>query len=113
MTAKLKTTLGLDWDGTISSYPVACAILAKRFSRCVIITLNDGITLEQAVKILGCDNIVVETCPYSRTDFEEWKVEMCQKHGITLFVEDDPTIALACERAGIPILLVSPPIWRE
>ena len=48
MTAKSKPTLGLDWDGTVSAYPEACAMLAKGFGRCIVITLNDDITLEQA-----------------------------------------------------------------
>ena len=88
-------------------------MLAKGFDRCVVITLNDDITLEQAVKTLACARTVVEACPYSRTDYTAWKVEMCRKYKVNLFVEDDPDIAKACEQAGIPILLVAAPVWRE
>ncbi len=112
-TSKSKPTLGLDWDGTVSAYPEACAILAKEFTRCIVITLNDDITIEQAGTTLRCAHVVVETCPYSQTDFTAWKVEMCRKHKISLFVEDDPEIAAACEQAGIPTLMVASPSWRE
>ena len=105
--------VGFDWDGTISAYPDAMRLLAQRFDRCVVITLNDDITPEDARRILGVPHVIVEACPYSRTDFAEWKVERCRAHKVSLMVEDDPAFAAACERAGIPVLLVAVPPWRD
>jgi uncharacterized HAD superfamily protein len=108
-----KSVLGLDWDGTISAYPDALRLIAQRFDLCVVITLNDDITTGDARKILAMPHVVVEACPYSRTDFSAWKIERCRANKVNLMVEDDPTFAAACEQAGIPVLLVAFPEWRE
>ena len=105
--SKKVSVLGLDWDDTVSAYPDGFAVLASRFDRCVIITLNDDITVEMARVYLNVQNVRVEKCPYSRTDFTVWKIEMCRKHKVSVMMDDDPEIVRACEAAGIYAICIA------
>jgi len=78
----------------------------------VIITLNEGIDVEMAREYLNVQNIVVETCPVSRTDFTAWKIEMCRKHEVSVMMDDDTEIIRGCEAAGIYVIGVAAPNWR-
>ena len=106
------SVLGLDWDDTVTAFPDGFSILAGRFDRCVIITLNDDITVETARVYLNIENVKVEQCPYSRTDFMAWKIEMCRKHEVSVMMDDDPDIIRACEAAGIFAIGIAGPGWR-
>jgi len=105
--------LGLDWDDTVSAFPEACAILANQFAKCVIITLNDDLSLETAKSVLNRADLELECCPYSRTDFTVWKIERCRAHQVAVMLDDDPEIIKACESAGIPAIYLGIPAWRS
>ncbi len=108
----LDSCLGLDWDDTASVFPAALAVLVSRFQKCVIITLNDDLTATQACELLQIPKVEIEVCPWSRQDFAAWKIEMCQKHQVSLMIDDDMEIIQACEVAGIPALWSGVPTWR-
>ena len=108
----LDVCLGIDWDDTASAFPEALCVLVSRFTRCVIITLNDDITAKSACELLKIPGVEIEVCPYSRQDFSAWKVEMCRKHEVSLMIDDDKDIIQACEAAGIPALWSGVPTWR-
>jgi hypothetical protein len=111
--AKHSHTLGLDWDGTISHFPESCALLASKFRRCVVITLNHTITPTMAKQLLGVEDVQVEVCPFSSQDFPAWKVKMCHKHRVALMVDDDPDVIRQCEDAGIRGFLVGVAEWKD
>ena len=51
MGKNLDVCLGIDWDDTASAFPEAIRVLVSRFTRSVIITLNDDITAKSACEL--------------------------------------------------------------
>ena len=101
--------VGLDWEGVITEYPTAMAALVQRFSACVIITQMRSLTSTRAARYLQTNprTIQVEICPCGREgDYQEWKAEMCMKHRVSLYLDDDPTVVQACKQQHIPAVLV-------
>lgn len=107
------TVLALDWDGTVTAHAGALAVLAQRFDRVVIVTMNDTVTASMAAAALSYaeSRIAVEICPDNQDmDFDGyavWKARTCQAHGVRLMIDDDPGVVSACRSAGVPALLVA------
>jgi hypothetical protein len=107
--------LGLDWDGTVSDYPLGFAFLAGLFSKCVIITINDEITPDLASSTLNIeiDKVTVEICTHEHLEnYQEWKANRCVAHQVDLMFDDDPGVVLACINRGIRAITVSEFIYR-
>ncbi|MGE5476372.1 MAG: hypothetical protein ACM3Q1_06935 [Bacteroidales bacterium] len=115
MTANTDAILALDWDGTITCHAAALSIMAHRFDRVVIVTMNDTVTAKMAAAALSFPEakIRVEICPEDQSmDFSgyaDWKARTCLSHDVHLMIDDDPGVVAACQRAGVPALLVSSP----
>jgi hypothetical protein len=101
-------TLGLDWDGVISHFPREMKILASKFSRTVVITLNRSVTYILAAETLRNAEVHVEICPDDRRDdYAAWKAEMCLKHNVTLLLDDDGYVVIECRSREIPALAIN------
>jgi hypothetical protein len=101
--------LGLDWEGVITDYPAVMAALMQRFSSCVIITQKRSLTPSQAAQYLNInpESITLEICPAERQhDYQLWKAEMCLKHNVAVYFDDDPTVVMICKQQHIPAVLV-------
>ncbi len=101
--------IGLDWEGVVTDFPPAMAALVSRYESCVIITQKQNLTSATAARWLQMDpaKIVVEICPDDRLrDYQQWKTDMCIKHSVALYLDDDPTIVMFCKQASIPVILV-------
>jgi hypothetical protein len=101
--------LGLGWDGTVSAYHDAFTFLAQRFNECVIITLNDELTLTHAAAVLKLDpqRLRLVICPIERiADAPAWTVEQCRLYRIDLMFDNDKNIAHACRNFGIRVIHV-------
>ncbi|MCS6808750.1 MAG: hypothetical protein RML40_08810 [Bacteroidota bacterium] len=100
-------TLGIDWDGVITHFPREIRILASKFSRVIIITLNKGITPERAYEALG-RSAEVEICPDEERDNHSlWKAKTCYRCGVDLMIDDDSFVIAECRSLGIPALAVN------
>lgn len=103
-------TLGLDWDGVISHFPEEIKILARKFSRVVIITLNRTITPERVMTAFADipAEYFLEICPDDkRDDYAAWKAETCRRHKVSLMIDDDGYVVMECRSLGIPTLAVN------
>ncbi|MBN2010840.1 hypothetical protein JW960_15945 [candidate division KSB1 bacterium] len=106
---KSANVLGLDWEGVITEYPTAMAALAQRFASCVIITQKRSLTPSQVARYLRTnpEAVALEICPSERqSDYQHWKAEMCLKHNVAFYLDDDPTVVNICKRQCIPAVLV-------
>lgn len=103
-------TIGLDWDGTISAYPSAFGFLADLFDKCVVITLNETITINIAASKLGLDKakIALEICPNENIGhYDKWKADMCFAHDVDIMFDDDTDVVSACVKKGIKAVAVA------
>lgn len=96
--------LGLDWDGTVSDYQGAFALLSSLAGMVVIVTVNETVTASIAAKTLmiSIDRIKVCICPDDRlTDYPRWKAEQCIQHGVLVMFDDDPAVIDCCIAMGV------------
>ena len=103
--------LGLDWDDTVTDYPAAFGLLGRMFQSVVIITLNHGVTIEEAERRLGCRFERVEHCPDDVVIAglsHRWKAEACVRLGVDLMFDDDLDVVEECRKAGIQAIWVNP-----
>ncbi len=103
-------TLGLDWDGVISHFPEELNILAAKFSRVAVITLNRTITLERVMAAFAGvqAEFILEHCPDDKRDeYAAWKAEACRRHKVSLMIDDDGYVVMECRSLGIPTLAVN------
>ena len=109
--------LGLDWDETAAEYPKAFGMLCERFDEVYIITLNHGVTIEEAEGLLGCIVTGIRYCPDAMVIdglSHVWKGDTCEALGIDLFFDDDLDVIEECTRRGIMAIGVSPrPVSRS
>ena len=103
--------LGLDWDDTASDYPAAFGSLCRAFHSVVIITLNHGLTLDEAERRLGCRIEGIEYCPDDAViggTSHIWKAETCRRLGVDLMFDDDLDVVKECIKAGVHAIGVTP-----
>ena len=96
--------LGLDWDDTATDDPAAFGLLCRAFHSIVIITLNRGLTIEDAERRLGCRIDRIEYCPDDVViggKSHIWKAETCQRLGVDLMFDDDLDVVKECLKAGV------------
>lgn len=103
--------LGLDWDDTVTDYAGAFGFLCRAFRSVVIITLNHGVTLEEAERRLGRTIERVEYCPDEEVMAgmsHRWKARTCLRLGVDLMFDDDPDVVRECLKAGVFAIGVQP-----
>ena len=108
--------LGLDWDDTVTDFPVAFSLLCRAFRNVVIITLNHDVTIEEAERRLGCRIERVEHCPDEVViggTSHICKAETCRKLGVDLMFDDDPDVVKECLKIGVQAICVTPLMGGE
>lgn len=103
--------LGLDWDDTVTDYPAALALLCRAFGSVVIVTLNHGVTIEEAERRLGCKIEGIEYCPDEAViagRSHVWKAETCRRLDVDLMFDDDPDVVKACIEVDIQAIGIAP-----
>jgi hypothetical protein len=108
--------LGLDWDDTATDYPAAFGSLCRAFRSIVIITLNHGLTLDEAERRLGCRIEKIEHCPDDAVIggmSHIWKAETCRRLGVDLMFDDDMDVVRECVKAGVHAIGVMPMLRGE
>jgi hypothetical protein len=109
------TTLGLDWDDTVTLYPEAFRALIKRFKKVYIITINHGVTPEETERLLEQKADGIYHCPDETVingQSHIWKADVCQELNIDLMFDDDTNVINECRRRGITAIAVTP-VTRE
>ena len=108
--------LGLDWDDTVTDYPAAFGLLCRAFRSVVIITLNHGVTIEEAERRLGCSIERIACCPDDAViggTSHIWKAETCRRLGVDLMFDDDLNVVTECLKAGVQAIGVTPLLGGE
>ena len=108
--------LGLDWDDTVTDYPAAFGLLCRAFGSVVIITLNQGVTVAEAERRLGCRIERIEYCPDDVViggTSHIWKAETCRRLGVDLMFDDDLDVVKACLKEGVQAIGVTPLLGGE
>ena len=103
--------LGLDWDDTVTEYPEAFRTLCQGFRGVVIVTLNGGLTVEEAERRLGCKVEQIACCPDEIViagQSAAWKAQTCRRLGVQVMFDDDPDVVTECRKAGVPAVGVMP-----
>lgn len=87
--------LGIDWDGTLASYPHAFIKLMKAASEVHIITLNPTVVLEYVKHMLAVEDMEItlhcyphELYGWDECHAPEWKAQMCTELRIDVFFDD-------------------------
>ena len=103
--------LGLDWDDTATDYPDAFGALCRACRSVVIITLNHGVTIEEAERRLRRRIERIEFCPDDAViggTSHIWKAEACRRLGVDLMFDDDLDVVKECLKAGVQAICVKP-----
>lgn len=101
--------LGIDWDGTMASYPEAFRRMAKLATEVHVITLNPYLELETVRIAMELEKDMTEikvrkhVYPHHILGYEEhlapeWKTEMCNELGIDIFFDDREDICQMVEQ---------------
>lgn len=108
---KVKSVIGLDWQGVVTDYSHAFSVLVKSYDKCVIITQMKSLKVDKVAKLLRMEDnkidLLVEICPDERhPDYQAWKVDMCMKHNVDVMFDDDVTVVMECKNRQIPAIVV-------
>ena len=90
-------------------------MLCCAFRSVVIITLNHGLTIEDAERRLGCRIERIEYCPDETViagTSHVWKAETCRRLGVNLMFDDDLDVVQECMKAGVHAIGVKPTGWN-
>lgn len=106
--------VGLDWDDTVSEYPVGFKKLVECATEVHIITLNSSITEGYAKDLLNFYNhLTVHIMPdeemeTSLPDFGigEWKANKCLELCVELMFDDMKEVVDSCIKVGVPAIQV-------
>ncbi len=112
---KSVNTLALDWDETISDYPLAFRALAKPYDRVIIVTVNNELTIGEACHWFerSTEDLEIFCCPYENMgDIPGWKAEVCYVEKVALMFDDNPYVVRACHQKGVNAICVSERDWK-
>ncbi|WP_223788208.1 hypothetical protein [Marinicella meishanensis] len=110
-----QSVLALDWEETTSDYPLAFKVLAERFERVIIVTVNDDLTTAEACECLhrSPDTLKIFCCPDEWiVDVPGWKSTVCLEQQVALMFDDSPDVVRACHKKGINAICVSERTWK-
>lgn len=103
--------LGIDWDGTMASYPNAFRRLVKFATEVHVITLNPYLELETVRIAMELDKDMSdvkvrkhvyphEILGHDETLAPEWKSDKCNELGIDIFFDDREDICQMVEQTS-------------
>lgn len=106
--------IGLDWDDTISEYPLGFKKLVECATEVHVITLNISITEAYAKEVLNFYNHLTvhimsdEEMDTNLLDFGigEWKANKCLEVGVELMFDDMKAVVDKCIEFGVPAIQV-------
>ena len=106
--------LGLDWDDTVSEYPIGFKKLVECATEIHIITLNNSITETYAKELLNFNNhLTIHVMPDEEIDASlhdfgigSWKANKCLELGVELMFDDMKEVVDSCLKVGVPAIQV-------
>ena len=106
--------LGLDWDDTVSEYPIGFKKLVECATEIHIITLNNSITETYAKELLNFNNhLTIHVMPDEEIDASlhdfgigSWKANKCLELGVELMFDDMKEVVDTCLKIGVPSIQV-------
>ena len=100
------TTLGLDYNGVLTSNPNAFRKLAKRFDKVVVVSsTKQPESVRMGVKRLMVDWEVV-TIPFIEFHMvPQHKLQACREHHIDVFIDDMESVCTLLNKHNILSLL--------
>lgn len=106
--------LGLDWDDTISEYPIGFKKLVECATEVHIITLNNSITEAYSKDLLNFHNhLTIHVMPDEEIDASlhdfgigSWKANKCLELGVELMFDDMKEVVDTCLKIGVPSIQV-------
>ena len=102
--------LGLDWDETVTDYPLSFRALAQNFQKVVIITVNDELTPEIVSQVLQRkeNDVAIFCCPDEELEnMAGWKAQICHQQQVDIMFDDNPAVVKACHDLRINAVCIS------
>lgn len=102
--------IGLDWDDTITEYPIGFKKLVECATEVHVITLNSSITEAYAKEVLNFYNpLTVHVMSDEEINAilqDEWKANKCLELGVELMFDDMKEVVDKCIEFGVPAIQV-------
>ena len=92
--------IGFDIDDTITRHPKSFSVISKALvaagHRVIIITFREDRASTEAVLLkwgIAYDELITSTLETAlEHGVDEWKAEVCSRHAVEVFFEDDPAV---------------------